>query len=127
MGEDQHALATRTRLCLMFIYISSMLKPQSLVCIHLALILMIASIVVLVMIFRRSLEELGGGVTVDLNHKVSKAASTVHHTFTGDLVHFSDVLLGEGGVVLVVGVDIGAGKLETLLGPLVEVTVEEQF
>jgi hypothetical protein len=74
-----------------------------------------------------SLEEFGGLVAVDLNHKVSEAASTVHHAFTGNLVHSSDVLFGEGLVVNVTRVNIGCGNLDTLLGPLVEVTVEEQL
>jgi hypothetical protein len=94
------------------------------VLIHLALVV-IASIDVSVMKCSCSLEELSGLVAVDLNHKVSEATGTVHHAFTRDLVHSGDVLFGKGGVVFVAGVDIGAGKLETLNSPGVEFTVEE--
>jgi hypothetical protein len=85
-----------------------------------------ASIYVSEMRYSRSLEELGSLVAVDLNHKVSEAASTVHHAFTRDLVHGSDVLFGKGRGPLDSGVDIGGGNFETLCGPLVEITVEEQ-
>lgn len=74
-----------------------------------------------------SLKELGGLVAVDLDHEVSEAAGTVHHALTRDFVHSSDVISGEGLVVNVTRVDIGCGYVETFLGPLHEVTVEEHL
>lgn len=70
-----------------------------------------------------SLKKFSGVVTVDLDHKVSETAGTVHHALTGDGVHVGDVLVSEGGVVVVVGVDVSCGQFVTFLSPLHEVTV----
>lgn len=58
-----------------------------------------------------------------MDHEVSETAGTVHHALTGDGVHVGDVLVSEGSVVVVVGVDVSSGQFVTFLSPLHEVTV----